>query len=59
MNIAWQTDLALALPLLKEALDGLVALGGQSALDVLRSALLQAAADKAEWIEEAIQAIKQ
>jgi hypothetical protein len=41
----------------KEALDGLSALGGQPALDALRDARQRANAEKAEWLDEAIEQI--
>jgi len=49
----------------KNALDGLVALGGEAAINALESAKnrvlshRQGMADRAEWINEAIQQIKQ
>jgi HEAT repeat protein len=69
INIAWRTNSPAALPLLKEALDdsdpgiwkealdGLIALGGPSALDVMRQVRARAKAEKAEWLEEAIEQI--
>jgi hypothetical protein len=41
----------------KEALDGLTALGGLPALDALRDARERANAEKAEWLDEAIEQI--
>jgi len=69
VNIAWRANLSGALPLLKdalddsepgvwkEALDGLSAVGGSSALVVLRQARAPAEAEKAEWLDEAIEQI--
>jgi len=69
VNIAWRTNLSGALPLLKdalddsepgvwkEALDGLTALGGRTALDVMRRARVRASVEKAEWLDEAIEQI--
>jgi len=69
VNIAWRADSSRAFPLLqqalndtepsvwKEALDGLIAVGGSSALDVLRQARARAKAEKAEWLDEAIEQI--
>lgn len=66
VNIAWHANSSGALPLLKEALndnepsvwkealDGLVTLGGPTAIDVIRQALVLAKAEKAEWLDEAI-----
>jgi hypothetical protein len=69
VNIAWQIDPSAALPLLKdalddsepgvwkEALDGLTVLGGRAALDVMRDARGGADAEKAEWLDEAIEQV--
>jgi HEAT repeat protein len=69
VNIAWRTNSPRALSFLKEALDdeqpdvwkealdGLIAFGGQSALDVVRHARARANAHKSEWFDEAIQQI--
>jgi hypothetical protein len=69
VNIAWRTDPSRALPFLKEALDdgepgvwkealdGLTALGGESALDVVRQARVRTVAEKSDWLDEAIQQI--
>ena len=66
LRILWQTRSSDVLPLLveglqdeeqrvwKEALDGLVALGGPHALDALRTARPQTTGQKAAWIDEAI-----
>ncbi len=67
VELAWQIRSPLALPFLaealaddepgvwKEALDGLVALGGEPARQILRVAMTSAEREKATWIEEAIQ----
>jgi hypothetical protein len=69
VNIAWRTNSLRALPFLKEALDdaepdvwkealdGLTGLGGKSALEVVRQARARTNADKAKWLDEAIQQI--
>jgi HEAT repeats len=69
VNVAWQTDAAGALALLKdalndsepsvwkEALDGLSAVGGQVALEVVREARKRADTPKADWLDEAIEQI--
>ena len=67
VNIAWQTHSRLSLPLLqhaladahdqvwKEALDGLVAIGGPEALEIVRQARERTTGDQRQWLEEAIQ----
>jgi hypothetical protein len=67
VNLAWQTRSSQALPFLaealadrepgvwKQALDGLVTLGGEPARRILRDAKVVAEADKADWIDEALQ----
>jgi hypothetical protein len=67
LKIAWRTESPRAIPFLaealddgepgiwKEALDGLVALGSQSALDVVRDARVRANAEKSEWLSEAVE----
>jgi hypothetical protein len=67
VELAWQTRSSQALPFLaealadhqpvvwKEALDGLVALGGEPARRILREAKVVAEAEKANWIDEALQ----
>ena len=69
LNIAWQTNSSDAFPLMaealndteprvwKEALDGLVTLGGTTALDVIRQGSGRTNAEKAEWLDEAIEQI--
>ena len=42
----------------KEALDGLVAIGGSDALDAIRQARDRAKGKKAEWLDEAIGQIR-
>jgi hypothetical protein len=69
VNIAWRTNSTDVIPFLKvalddleaavwkEALDGLIALGGQSALDVVLQARKATNNEKAEWLDEAVQQI--
>ena len=69
VKIAWRTKSLSAIPFLaealddrepdvwKEALDGLISLENQSALDVMRHARARAKAEKSEWLEEAIEQI--
>ena len=66
LRILWQTRSNDVVPLLmegledeepnvwKEAIDGLVALGGPHALEALRAARPRSTSPKAEWIDEAI-----
>jgi hypothetical protein len=67
LRIAWRTQSRQSLPLLRqavedghdqvwrEALDGLVALGGPEALEIARQARGRAAGDKRQWFDEAVQ----
>lgn len=66
VRIAWKTQSRQSLPLLqraveecddqvwREALDGLVALGGPEALAIARQARGRAAGDLVQWFDEAI-----
>jgi hypothetical protein len=68
-NIAWQTRSRQCLPFLqkaledahdhvwKEALDGLVSIGGQEAIEIVRQARGRTVGDKAEWLDEAVHQI--
>jgi hypothetical protein len=70
VNIAWRAHASSAVPLLqeavedaepriwKEALDGLVAVGGSDALDAMRQARERAKGEKAAWLDEAIDQIR-
>jgi hypothetical protein len=69
VELAWQTRSSQALPFLaealadrepgvwKQALDGLVTLGGEPARRILGDAKVTAEADKADWIDEALQQV--
>ncbi len=76
VSIIWRFRDPVALPALavasadhgdevwKEALDGIVAIGGQAAMQILRDAQVSLAADpraagKLEWIPEAIQQVQE
>ena len=69
VTIAWQTRSRQSLPFLqhaledasgdvwKEALDGLVAIGGPEALDLVQRMRSRTTSDKRQWFDEAIQQI--